>query len=112
MKEVSSTEAKQRKEFSRLLKNIKLFSKKKLSSVRTRLLSYPNRFGKKDYRLDLIEEMQGIADGASVGFITILTLNCRSEIMFAKAKLGEGSCTAIGVPPEASAQTYLDQNWA
>lgn len=35
------------KKFLRLLKNIKFFSKKKLPSVGTRLLSSPNRFGKK-----------------------------------------------------------------
>ncbi len=53
--------------------------------------------------------MQGIADGAGVDLVTILTLNCRSEIMFAKAKLAEDACTTIGVPPEASASghTYL-----
>lgn len=63
------------------------------------------------YRPDLIEEMQGIADGAGLGFEIILTLNCRSEIMFAKADKNE--CSVIGIPPEASAEghTYLAQNW-
>lgn len=76
-------------------------------------LSEPFRKEIEDYRPDLIDEMQGIADGAGVDLVTILTLNCRSEIMFAKAKLAEDACTTIGVPPEASASghTYLAQNW-
>lgn len=61
-------------------------------------------------RPDLIEEMRGIAEGAGVDFETILTLNCRTEIMFT---IEENECTAIGVPPEASSdsKTYLAQNW-
>lgn len=76
-------------------------------------LSEPFRKEIEDYRPDLIDEMQGIADGAGVDLVTILTLNCRSEIMFAKAKLAEDACTTIGVLPEASASghTYLAQNW-
>ncbi len=63
------------------------------------------------YRPDLIEEMQGIADGSDLDFDTILTLNCRSEIMFAQADKNE--CTAIGIPSEKSADghTYISQNW-
>lgn len=50
-------------------------------------LSKPYRKEIEKYRPDLVEEMQGIADGAGLDFNTILTLNCRSEIMFAKAAL-------------------------
>lgn len=66
-----------------------------------------------EYRPDLIEEMKGIAEGAGVLFETILTMNCRSEVMFAKADTAEDACSAIGVPPEASGngKTYLGQNW-
>ena len=76
-------------------------------------LAKPFRKEIENYRSDLVEEMQGIADGAGVDFDTILAMNCRSEIMFAKAQLGEDACTAIGVPPEASANghTFLAQNW-
>ena len=38
------------------------------------------------YRPDLIDEMKGIAEGAGVPFDVILTLNCRSEVMFAKSE--------------------------
>lgn len=76
-------------------------------------LAKPYRKEIEIYRPDLIEEMQGIADGAGLDFNTILTLNCRSEIMFAKSEAAEDACTTIGVPPEASqdGHTYLAQNW-
>lgn len=50
-------------------------------------LSKPYRKEIEKYRPDLVEEMKGIADGAGLDFNTILTLNCRSEIMFAKELL-------------------------
>ena len=63
------------------------------------------------YRPDLIEEMKGIADGAGIDFQTVLLMNCRSEVMF--AKVDEDACSVIGVPPESSAdgKTYLAQTW-
>lgn len=54
------------------------------------------------YRPDLIDEMKGIAEGAGVPFDVILTLNCRSEVMFAKSEAPADDCSVIGVPPEAS----------
>ncbi len=62
------------------------------------------------YRPDLLEEMQGIAEGAGLDFGTVLLLNCRTEVMFAQF---EDDCSVIGVPPEASAdgKTYLAQTW-
>ena len=39
-------------------------------------LSKPYRKEIEKYRPDLVEEMQGIADGAGLDFNTILTLNC------------------------------------
>lgn len=65
----------------------------------------------RQYRPDLIEEMKGIADGAGLDFQTILLLNSRSEVMF--AKVDEDACSVIGVPPESSAdgKTYLAQTW-
>lgn len=46
-------------------------------------------------------------------FDVILTLNCRSEVMFAKSEAPADECSVIGVPPEASGngKTYLAQNW-
>lgn len=64
-----------------------------------------------------IEEMRGIAEGASVPFDAILVLNCRSELMFAAARSkGEtppGECTSFAVTPEASSNGHilLGQNW-
>ena len=65
------------------------------------------------YRPDLIDEMKGIAEGAGVPFDVILTLNCRSEVMFAKSEAPADECSVIGVPQEASGngKTYLAQNW-
>ncbi|MCD8339915.1 MAG: C45 family peptidase [Burkholderiales bacterium] len=59
---------------------------------------------------DLVKEMEGIAKGCGVDYSVILTLNCRSEIMFT---VSDEACTAIAVPPEASGsgKTYLAQNW-
>jgi len=68
-----------------------------------------------------LEEMQGIAEGAAVGFEDILALNVRTEIMFsaqARRALGESGpgaaeCTSFCVLPELSATGHLlvGQNW-
>lgn len=65
----------------------------------------------RDLRPDLIDEMRGIADGAGIDYGTVLLLNARSEIMF--ARLAEDACSVIAVPPEASGdgKTYLAQTW-
>ena len=66
---------------------------------------------------DALEEMRGIADGASAPFDAILVLNCRSELMFAaarsKGELPPSECTSFAVTPEASADGHmlLGQNW-
>lgn len=62
-----------------------------------------------DYMPDAILEMRGIAEGAGVPYDEILTLNCRSELLFA---LPDG-CTSIAVPEKASAdgKPYIAQNW-
>ena len=46
-----------------------------------------------DYDTDLVEEMQGVADGADKSFEEILTVNARSEVIFSGHTL-EG-CTSI-----------------
>ena len=63
----------------------------------------------KAYMPDALEEIRGIAEGTGVTYGDILTLNCRSEIMFA---LSDG-CTSVVIPPEASANgnTYIAQTW-
>ena len=63
----------------------------------------------KEYMPDAVAEMSGIAEGAGVTYGDILTLNCRSELMFA---LPDG-CTSAVIPPEATAdgKTYIAQTW-
>lgn len=58
---------------------------------------------------DGLEEIAGIAEGAGLEFEDILTLNCRSEILFA---IPDG-CTAVGCLPEFSknGHTLLGQTW-
>lgn len=71
-----------------------------------------------------VEEMRGIAEGAGVDLEDILSINVRTEVMFAaKARAAEaagdvagrrqGECTAFAVVPEASVSghTLLGQNW-
>lgn len=58
----------------------------------------------------LIEEMKGVADGAGVTLEDIITLNTRSEVVFAQTS---DACTAFVVTPEASANGHvlIGQNW-
>jgi isopenicillin-N N-acyltransferase-like protein len=59
---------------------------------------------------DLLEEAQGIADGAEVALGDIMVLNCRYEFTkFPKAK----ECTTGAVLPEAAkdGKMYLVKNW-
>ncbi len=69
-----------------------------------------------------VDEMRGIAEGAGVDLEDVLSINVRTEVMFAaKARAAEaltdgrrqGECTAFAVQPEASADghTLLGQNW-
>ena len=61
------------------------------------------------YLPEVLEEMRGIAEGANLSFEDILTLNCRSEILFATPD----GCTCLGVPAAATTDghVYLGQNW-
>ena len=63
----------------------------------------------------LLEEMQGIAEGAGVSLDEILFLNARTELMSMRADGGTGSgeCTAIGLAGERtiSGQPIIAQNW-
>lgn len=68
---------------------------------------------------DYVEEMQGIADGAGVSLESVVTVNCRTEMMFglkqakeAHAKMKDG-CTGVVVMPQASASGRLlhAHNW-
>lgn len=65
------------------------------------------------YDIELIEEMEGVAEGASVDFEDILALNARTEIALG-AYGGKGfsdGCTAIATFSPASTDTIIGQNW-
>lgn len=77
-----------------------------------------------DFEPAFIEEMQGIADGANVGFEDILMINARTEIV-SQARLSfqanlhpdqteaSDECTSVAVLPKRSANGRLlqGQNW-
>jgi len=66
------------------------------------------------YRAHLLDEMQGIAEGAGLAFEDVLALNVRTEIMFAAvARAAAQECTAFVALPEATADghTLVGQNW-
>lgn len=56
---------------------------------------------------DLYAEMQGIADGAGVGVLDIVALNCRSEIALGNFRDG---CTSLSWKTGAESR-MLAQNW-
>ena len=67
---------------------------------------------------DLIEEMQGVADGANLDFREIAALNARTELTFAclpntLKESSAGGCTSFGLLPEVTEQGHLiiGQNW-
>ncbi|MEJ2165184.1 MAG: C45 family autoproteolytic acyltransferase/hydrolase [Desulfobacterales bacterium] len=66
----------------------------------------------KAFAPDLVEEIQGIADGAGRAFEDIFLLNARSEILFNPQVLAR-ECTAMAALPEATrnGETLLAQNW-
>jgi isopenicillin-N N-acyltransferase like protein len=55
---------------------------------------------------EILEEMNGIAWGAGVDFLDILTLNCRSEIALTQAS---GGCSAFSIARHGT--QWLAQNW-
>ena len=63
------------------------------------------------YAPHLLEEMQGIAEGAGCHLYEIIAINARTELMYGVTHKPE--CTAIAVGAEASADGHLRlaQNW-
>lgn len=68
-----------------------------------------------DYDPDYLEEMRGMAEGAGVELEDIITVNCRTEMMFGHSQISEATdgCTGLIVMPEASASGTLmhAHNW-
>jgi isopenicillin-N N-acyltransferase-like protein len=69
---------------------------------------------------DHLEEIEGIAEGAGVDATDVLSINVRTEVMFAakarraaEAHRPVAECTAFAVIPDASADghTLVGQNW-
>jgi isopenicillin-N N-acyltransferase-like protein len=64
---------------------------------------------------EMLEEMQGIADGAAVSLDEILFLNARTELMSMRPpdQAQTGECTAIGLlgARTISGQSIIAQNW-
>ena len=52
----------------------------------------------RDYYPEALEEIAGVAEGAGLSYEDVLTINCRSEILFAKPD----GCTTFGILPEQS----------
>ena len=67
----------------------------------------------KQYAPHLLEEMRGIAEGATVSLDEVLALNCRTEILSMGTIPLCGECTAVFVAPEATANGHalVAQNW-
>jgi isopenicillin-N N-acyltransferase-like protein len=63
------------------------------------------------YDFELLEEIEGVAEGAGFGRDDLLAVNCRSEVMFGTAPVNE--CTSFALQPDvtASGHTYVGQNW-
>ncbi|KAF2153126.1 AAT-domain-containing protein [Myriangium duriaei CBS 260.36] len=59
---------------------------------------------------DLLEEMEGVADGAQTDLLTIVALNVRTEINFG---LFSDGCTALSwrTEDENGGSSFLAQNW-
>jgi isopenicillin-N N-acyltransferase like protein len=92
--------------------------------VRSEAARYEGPIAAFDHRY--VEEMRGIAEGVGVDLEDVLSINVRTEVMFAaKARAAEaagrphdggrrvGECSAFAVLPGASADghTLLGQNW-
>jgi isopenicillin-N N-acyltransferase-like protein len=61
---------------------------------------------------DLVEEIQGIAEGADRAFMDVFLLNARSEILFSPQVLAQ-ECTTVVALPESTTngEVLLAQNW-
>jgi len=65
----------------------------------------------REYDQALLDEIEGVAEGAGFTAEDLLAVNCRSEVMFGTAPVME--CTSFGLQPQVTANghTYVGQNW-
>ena len=69
-----------------------------------------------EYDADILEELEGIAQGADVSLEEIVALNARYETVFSQStvqQLLKGGCTAVTALPQATknGHTLIGQNW-
>jgi isopenicillin-N N-acyltransferase-like protein len=64
-----------------------------------------------EYDAEILEEIRGVAKGAELPFEDVLAINCRSELMFASARIMECSSFALQPTVTADGHTYVGQNW-
>jgi isopenicillin-N N-acyltransferase-like protein len=65
----------------------------------------------REYDPEILEEMEGIAEGAELAFADVLAMNCRSELMFGTRAPAECSSFALQATITADGHTYVGQNW-
>ncbi|MGZ8580738.1 MAG: C45 family autoproteolytic acyltransferase/hydrolase [Actinomycetota bacterium] len=85
------------------------------TEVRDRAGAFAEWFDDTD--MQLLPEIEGIAEGAGVDAEDVLALNVRTEVMFGldarAARAAAKECTAIGAAPPATAggRVFVAQNW-
>lgn len=68
----------------------------------------------RDFEPDYIEEMRGIAEGASLDLLDIVALNARTEIMYAQsAAIDISECTTLSLmaPATQGGRVIAAENW-
>jgi isopenicillin-N N-acyltransferase-like protein len=64
---------------------------------------------------ELVEEMEGVAEGAGTGFLDVLALNARGEVLYDTtfSSMEPDGCTSFALLEEASGDghVYAGQNW-
>jgi isopenicillin-N N-acyltransferase-like protein len=63
------------------------------------------------YDPEILEEIEGVAEGAGLAFEDVLAMNCRSELMFGSAVIMECSSFALQPSVTEDGHTYVGQNW-
>ena len=85
------------------------------TEVRDRAGAFAEWFDDTD--VQLLPEIEGIAEGAGVDAEDVLALNVRTEVMFGldarAARVAAKECTAIGAAPPATVggRVFIAQNW-
>jgi isopenicillin-N N-acyltransferase-like protein len=65
----------------------------------------------REYDHEILAEIEGVSEGASLVFEDVLAMNCRSELMFGSNVIMECSSFALQPSITADGHTYVGQNW-